>query len=299
MTTADQRLSSALDKLEANNTIWSSFLTGDAKTTVTAGDVQFSSLAKLTADIQAKGLIAGGVTNEYLADTTITAAKLDTSLAARVLPAAIGTNGQVLTSNGTKAAWGALPATPKASTTVSGIVELATNAEATAGTDTARAVTPAGLRAASPKPNVVTNTYTASVHYDTVAATLTPLTTSITIGQNSRIKLRGILSGDWPQGGVLRLRMNGNEVALGQLHVTYPQNLLGYSGLADVNAFNEATSIPLHYTSSPLSAGTYTFSVYLLFNGRRSFTLNTTIYQGNSGNRQRLVSQVTLEEIRA
>jgi hypothetical protein len=37
---------------------------------------------------------------------------------------------------------------PAASETVSGIVELATSAEAQAGTDTARAVTPAGIRAA-------------------------------------------------------------------------------------------------------------------------------------------------------
>ena len=39
-------------------------------------------------------------------------------------------------------------ATPTASTTTPGIVELATTTEATAGTDTARAVTPAGVKAA-------------------------------------------------------------------------------------------------------------------------------------------------------
>ncbi len=42
----------------------------------------------------------------------------------------------------------ALPALPTATTTVSGIVELATTVEATTGTDTTRAITPAGLAAA-------------------------------------------------------------------------------------------------------------------------------------------------------
>jgi hypothetical protein len=42
----------------------------------------------------------------------------------------------------------AIPAVPNATTTKRGIVELATNTEASAGTDTVRAVTPAGLAAA-------------------------------------------------------------------------------------------------------------------------------------------------------
>jgi len=53
------------------------------------------------------------------------------------------TDGQVLTADGAGAA--AFEALPVASVTVSGIVELATTAEAQAGTDTARAVTPSGL----------------------------------------------------------------------------------------------------------------------------------------------------------
>lgn len=60
-------------------------------------------------------------------------------------------NGQVLTTVGGAAQWATLPAPPvvePASTTQAGIVELATTSEATAGTDAARAVTPAGLKAA-------------------------------------------------------------------------------------------------------------------------------------------------------
>jgi hypothetical protein len=55
----------------------------------------------------------------------------------------------LLTRDGTPIdAGSALPALPTASTTVSGIVELATVLEATTGTDTTRAVTPEGLAAA-------------------------------------------------------------------------------------------------------------------------------------------------------
>lgn len=50
---------------------------------------------------------------------------------------------------GLEAAVAALaPTPPSASTTVQGIVELATDAEAIAGTDTERATTPAGVKAA-------------------------------------------------------------------------------------------------------------------------------------------------------
>ena len=59
-----------------------------------------------------------------------------------------GTSGQVLTSAGSGAApsWSALPS---ATATAQGIVELATSAETQTGTDTTRAVTPAGFSAAS------------------------------------------------------------------------------------------------------------------------------------------------------
>lgn len=57
-----------------------------------------------------------------------------------------GTSGNVLTSDGTT--WEST-AIPDASETVKGIVELATTAEAVTGTDTARAVTPAGVKAAT------------------------------------------------------------------------------------------------------------------------------------------------------
>ena len=57
-----------------------------------------------------------------------------------------GTSGNVLTSTGS--GWTSSPVSiPSASTSAAGIVELATTAEAQTGTDTARAITPAGLAA--------------------------------------------------------------------------------------------------------------------------------------------------------
>lgn len=60
-----------------------------------------------------------------------------------------GTSGNVLTSDGTTWASTAPASVVDASETAKGIVELATTAEAVTGTDTARAVTPAGLKAAT------------------------------------------------------------------------------------------------------------------------------------------------------
>ena len=57
----------------------------------------------------------------------------------------IGSTDQILTVAGGLPTWAANPAAASASTTVEGIVELATTAETTTGTDTTRAVTPDGL----------------------------------------------------------------------------------------------------------------------------------------------------------
>lgn len=74
----------------------------------------------------------------------------------------------------------ATAAVPDASTTVKGKVELATNAETVTGTDTTRAVTPAGLAAATPKRYVaqllgdgLTNPTIEAVLINTLGATVT------------------------------------------------------------------------------------------------------------------------------
>jgi hypothetical protein len=63
---------------------------------------------------------------------------------------ALGTNGQYLKSDGTDAVWAAGPAA--ADLVTSGLVELATVAETSTGTDATRAVTPAGLAGSSYAP---------------------------------------------------------------------------------------------------------------------------------------------------
>ena len=57
----------------------------------------------------------------------------------------IGTEAQIMAVSSGVPAWVANPSASTASTTTAGIVELATTAETTTGTDTARAVTPDGL----------------------------------------------------------------------------------------------------------------------------------------------------------
>lgn len=60
-------------------------------------------------------------------------------------------------------------AAPAASETVAGIVELATTAEATTGTDTVRAVTPAGLKAVADTKAATSHTHTAANISDSTA----------------------------------------------------------------------------------------------------------------------------------
>jgi len=84
--------------------------------------------------------------------TGLTAERMQEIIDATIVSAAIDGSGHLIleTSDGTFIdAGSALPALPTASTTVQGIVELATTAETTTGTDTARAVTPAGVKAAT------------------------------------------------------------------------------------------------------------------------------------------------------
>lgn len=83
--------------------------------------------------------------------TGYTAARMALIEAASVISGVINGAGHLIltTYGGTEIDAGAvLASVPAASETVSGTVELATNAEATAGVDTVRAVTPAGLAAA-------------------------------------------------------------------------------------------------------------------------------------------------------
>lgn len=91
-------------------------------------------------------LSLSGVTSVQISDSTATGRSLLTAADAAAAREAIGagTSDLELGTTGTTAAAG----NRQASETSIGMVELATTAEATAGTDTQRAVTPAGLKAA-------------------------------------------------------------------------------------------------------------------------------------------------------
>lgn len=88
---------------------------------------------------------AGTVTSTDISDSTATGRAVLTAADAATARSAIGagTSNLAIGTTGTTAAAG----NRAASTTAIGMVELATNTEATTGTDTTRAVTPAGVKA--------------------------------------------------------------------------------------------------------------------------------------------------------
>jgi hypothetical protein len=100
---------------------------------------------------------------------------------------------------------------PDASTTTKGIVELATNGETTTGTDTVRAVTPAGLKAAqdAQSGDAAVNTVAASgaaetlsaayqLHKVTMDQACTFTFTSPTAGAVFAVLLSGAFTPTWP-----------------------------------------------------------------------------------------------------
>ena len=80
MTTADQRLNTALDLLDKNNAHLNSFVQGDENTSITINNRTIDSLAKMTASITAGGIPSGSITTAKLASGAVSVAKLDTSL---------------------------------------------------------------------------------------------------------------------------------------------------------------------------------------------------------------------------
>ena len=106
----------------------------------------------------------------------------------------------------------ALPSVPDASETVKGKVELATTAEATTGTDTVRAVTPAGLAAAvgSLVPDAST-TVKGKVELATNAETATG---TDTVRAVTPAALRALLSAMFPVGHIYMSTVNTSPTTL-------------------------------------------------------------------------------------
>lgn len=112
---------------------------------------------------------------------------------------------------------------PVASTTVQGIVELATNSETTTGTDTARAVTPAGVKA------VADTLITGAAAVNVVAATGSTETLSytyqlhkVTMDQNCTFDFAAPVSG----GAVFAVLLSGAFVPTWPGAVDWPDGTL-------------------------------------------------------------------------
>lgn len=122
-----------------------------------AGDVIFKGTVDASASLDGQSVEAvSGY--QYVVTTAGTLTMTDVTFS----PSAVAEVGDVILFTSTTQAYVIQRNTEAASETVAGVVELATNAEVTAGTDTARAITPAGLASAM-QTNRYTRQYTATV----------------------------------------------------------------------------------------------------------------------------------------
>jgi hypothetical protein len=140
--------------------LYASSTTALTKLTVGATGAVLTVAAGIPAWTPTIGVSSGGTGAASLAANNVLLGN-GTSALQVVAP---GTSGNVLASNGTTWASTAIGTlVPAATDTVSGVVELATNAEVQTGTDTTRAVTPASLRAGSLVRGTVQNSTSGTV----------------------------------------------------------------------------------------------------------------------------------------
>jgi len=125
----------------------------------TPGDGTVSTIKIANDAVDGTKIADNAINSEHYTDGSIDLVHLQTGTDGQIIswdasgdPVAVGpgTDGQVLTSTGAGSppAFEAAASTPSGSTTVSGSVELLTNAEAITGSDTTRAMTATAMRAA-------------------------------------------------------------------------------------------------------------------------------------------------------
>ena len=148
-------------------------------------------LAHMSANsVDSDQYVDGSIDTVHIADNQITLAKMAGIARGKIIygdasgdPAVLtaGSNGQVLTSDGTDISWAA---TPAASDTVAGVAELSTDAETITGTDTERVTTPANITAKMTAPGPIGGTTAAAASFTTISAT-----GNITLGDAANINM--------------------------------------------------------------------------------------------------------------
>lgn len=247
--------------------------TATARTNLGLGSVSTLSAVSLTTNVTGILPLFSGGTGAADAPTARTnigaAAVVHTHAAADVLG---GTNGQILTSDGTKGVWttssGGGGTIAAATTTSSGIVRLATDDETTTGTDTTIAVTPTGVAAvAATKANTV-HTHSAA----DITAGILPLTRGGT-GQSTQQAAINTLTGTQIAGRYLR--SDGTNATLSVIQA------------ADVPTLNQNTTGTAAGLSTTLglgSGGTGQTTQQAAINALASVTTSGQYLRGNGTN---------------
>lgn len=183
-------------------------------TNVQAYDADLTTWAGLTPSANAQSLVTAA---DYSAMRTLLGLVIGTNVQAynatlAAVAAGTYTGDNDIVTVGTLSAGNATAIVDAASATAQGKVELATDAEAVTGTDTARAVTPANLTARMAAPGTIGGTTPAAATFTTVT-----VNTGITLAENASIALDPVGSADGKYSGITVTAVAGYTQAFGDL----------------------------------------------------------------------------------
>lgn len=193
--------------------------------------------------------------------TGLTAERMEAIEDASIVSGAIDGSGHLILTNhggGTIDAGSALPALPTASDTVKGIVELATDAETSTGTDATRAVTPHGLTAAvgSLVPSATTSVQgKVELATDTETITGTDATRAVTPHG-----LHALIAAIFPIGAIYTATVSTNPAAIlgvGTWTALTGRVLIGADGTFVAGTTGGATTHSLSTANLPIHQHTF------------------------------------------
>lgn len=228
--------------------------------------------------------------------TGLTATRMEAIEAASVVDGYINGSGDLILvqHDGTEIdAGSALVAVPNASTTVAGIVELATNTEVNAGTDTTRVITPSGLAAAvgSLIPNA-SSTVKGLVELATDAEATTGTDATRAVTPHALLAMVAAYLATTSAAGIVELATDAEAAAVTDTtRAVTPHGLAALDARITVLETNRAKGIVGYAysssdtsaisTSTALQSGSITWE-----NGRAYLVIHATAYKSSSAGNQ-------------